>query len=55
MGLTLEFRNEDYAGVAGKTGKLDFARPFPSAPNKFWNDLNDRSYIEIYFDFWPNV
>ena len=47
----------DEAGVAqlDRVGELVCTRPMPSMPVCFWNDADNRRYLESYFDVYPGV
>jgi acetoacetyl-CoA synthetase len=55
--LAMDVRAFDPTGepVVGEKGELVCVAPFPSMPIRFWNDPDDRKYIEAYFDVYPGV
>jgi acetoacetyl-CoA synthetase len=41
--------------VLDQTGELVCEAPSPSMPLCFWNDPNNKKYLETYFNTYPNV
>ena len=40
---------------SGEKGELVCTAPFPSMPIYFWNDPDNRRYIEAYFSTYPGI
>jgi acetoacetyl-CoA synthetase len=53
--LAVDVRALDDAGepLVGEVGELVVAQPMPSMPLYFWNDPDNRRYLESYFEVFP--
>ena len=50
LGMDVHAWNEDGREVMDEVGELVVTSPFPSMPTRFWNDPDDRRYLETYFE-----
>ncbi len=55
LGMNVQAWNEQGASVLDEAGELVVTQPFPSMPLFFWNDAENRRYLESYFSTWPDV
>jgi acetoacetyl-CoA synthetase len=55
LGFSIAIFDEAGRPLDGAAGELVVTRPFPSMPIRFWNDPDDRSYRNAYFNHFPNV
>lgn len=55
LGCKLEAFNEEGESVIDKVGEMVITKPMPSMPIFFWNDHNNKQYIESYFEMYPGV
>jgi acetoacetyl-CoA synthetase len=56
-GLAMKVQAFDENGkpVINRQGELVCTAPFPSMPIYFWNDPDNKKYLDAYFDVYPNV
>ncbi len=56
-GLAMKVQAFDENGkpVINRQGELVCSAPFPSMPIYFWNDPDNKKYLDAYFDVYPNV
>ncbi len=56
-GLAMKVQAFDENGkpVINRQGELVCTAPFPSMPIYFWNDPDNKKYMDAYFDVYPNV
>ena len=47
--------DENGEPVINRQGELVCTAPFPSMPIYFWDDPDNRKYLDAYFDVYPNV
>jgi acetoacetyl-CoA synthetase len=47
--------NEAGQSVVDEVGELVIAEPMPSMPLYFWNDSDNRRYLESYFEMYPGL
>jgi len=47
--------DENGESVINRQGELVCTAPFPSMPIYFWDDPDNRKYLDAYFDVYPNV
>jgi acetoacetyl-CoA synthetase len=55
LGAQVEAWNEQGAAVTDAVGELVCTLPMPSMPLRFWNDPQDRRYLESYFEMFAGV
>jgi acetoacetyl-CoA synthetase len=55
FGLKVQVFNDQGKPVTGEKGELVCTAPFPSMPIGFWNDRNDRKYLDAYFANFKNT
>ncbi len=55
LGAKVEAFDELGNPVIGEVGELVITRPMPSMPLYFWNDPENRRYLESYFDIYPGI
>jgi len=55
LGAAVEAYDEAGQPVVDQVGELVLTRPMPSMPLRFWNDPEDRRYLESYFERFPGV
>jgi len=57
IGLGMSVKSYDEKGVPqlNHKGELICDRPFPSMPINFWNDKDNKKYIEAYFSDYDNI
>jgi acetoacetyl-CoA synthetase len=55
LGMAVEVWNEAGQPVLNTRGELVCTKAFPSMPVGFWNDENDRRYLEAYFQRFPGI
>ena len=55
LGMKVEAFDENGKSVIGQKGELVCTAPFPSMPIYFWNDPDNRKYLNAYFGKYPNV
>jgi acetoacetyl-CoA synthetase len=51
----VEAYDEAGQAVVDQVGELVLTRPMPSMPLRFWNDPEQRRYLESYFERFPGV
>ena len=55
LGVAVHVFNEHGERVINEVGELVITEPMPSMPVCFWNDPDDKRYLESYFDEFPGV
>ncbi|MBA2878276.1 acetoacetyl-CoA synthetase [Anoxybacillus kamchatkensis] len=55
LGANVQAFDEHGRSLINEVGELVITEPMPSMPLFFWNDENDRRYLESYFDTYPGV
>ncbi len=55
LGAAVEAWSEDGRALVGEVGELVCSQPMPSMPLCFWNDQDNRRYIDSYFDMYPGI
>jgi acetoacetyl-CoA synthetase len=55
LGAAVEAWSEDGKALIGEVGELVCTQPMPSMPLCFWNDTDNRRYIDSYFDMYPGI
>jgi len=55
LGMKVEAFDENGKPVIGRQGELVCTAPFPSMPIYFWNDPDDKKYVDAYFDVYPGI
>lgn len=54
--LAAKVESYDEEGIAhlNEVGEMVISEPMPSMPIYFWNDTDNKRYLESYFDYYPN-
>jgi acetoacetyl-CoA synthetase len=55
LGASVYAFNEHGEKVVNQVGELVVTQPMPSMPVCFWNDTDDKRYLESYFQDYPGV
>ncbi len=55
LGVKAEAFDEEGRSLVDRVGELVITEPMPSMPLFFWNDPDNRRYLESYFDVYPGV
>ncbi|MDT8428757.1 MAG: acetoacetate--CoA ligase [Pseudomonadales bacterium] len=55
LGMDVAIFNESGQPVVGQKGELVCRQSFPSMPVCFWNDVDNRQYMNAYFKRFPGV
>ncbi len=55
LGVAAYAFNERGEKIVNKVGELVVTEPMPSMPVCFWNDTNNKRYLESYFQDYPGV
>ena len=55
LGVSVKAFNARGESVIDEVGELVLTEPMPSMPLRFWNDPDDRRYLETYFQEFPGV
>jgi acetoacetyl-CoA synthetase len=55
LGAAVHAFNERGQSVVNEVGELVLTAPMPSMPVCFWNDTNNKRYLESYFQEYPGV
>ena len=55
LAMKVEAFDENGNPVINRQGELVCTAPFPSMPIYFWNDPDNRKYLDAYFDVYPNI
>ena len=55
LGCAVYAFNERGEKIVGQVGELVVTQPMPSMPVCFWNDVDDKRYLESYFQDYPGV
>ena len=55
LGVSAKAFNARGESVVDEVGELVLAEPMPSMPLRFWNDPDNRRYLETYFQDFPGV
>jgi acetoacetyl-CoA synthetase len=55
LGADVEAWDEHRRSLVDEVGELVCKQPMPSMPLYFWNDPDNRRYLESYFDTYPGV
>ncbi len=53
LGAAVQAYSEDGRALAGEVGELVCTQPLPSMPLYFWGDIDNKRYVESYFDMYP--
>ncbi len=54
-GTAADVFSQDGTPLAHGKGELVCTKPFPSMPIGFWNDPDDRKYLDAYFSRFPGI
>lgn len=55
LGMAVYAWDDDGKELVDEVGELVCTRPFPSMPLYFWNDSDNKRYLESYFSTYPGV
>ena len=55
LGVKVEAFSERGEPLVDEVGELVVTEPMPSMPLFFWNDKDNRRYLDSYFDMYPGV
>ncbi|MBC7106011.1 MAG: acetoacetate--CoA ligase, partial [Firmicutes bacterium] len=55
LGVKAEAFDDEGRSLVDRVGELVITEPMPSMPLFFWNDPDNRRYLESYFDTYPGV
>jgi acetoacetyl-CoA synthetase len=55
LGMAVEFWNSHDEPVINETGELVCVKPFPSTPIGFWEDQQDKRFVQAYFAEHPGI
>jgi acetoacetyl-CoA synthetase len=55
LGASVYAFNERGEKVVNEVGELVLTEPMPSMPVCFWGDVDNRRYLESYFDVYPGI
>jgi len=55
LGASVKAFNEKGEPVFEEIGELVITEPMPSMPIYFWNDQNNKRYVNSYFDVYPGI
>ena len=55
LGMAVEFWDDQGQAVMNERGELICIKPFPSTPLGFWNDPDDKRFLQAYFSDHPGV
>jgi acetoacetyl-CoA synthetase len=55
LGVYAQAFDEQGNALVGEVGELVITKPMPSMPLYFWNDHENKRYVNSYFDTYPNV
>jgi acetoacetyl-CoA synthetase len=55
LGVSAQAFNARGESVVDEVGELVLTEPMPSMPLRFWNDPDNRRYLETYFQEFPGV
>ncbi len=55
LGARVEAYGEEGHPVMNEVGELVITAPMPSMPLYFWNDPDNKRYLESYFEMYPGI
>lgn len=55
LGVDADAFDEEGNSLVNEVGEMVIKLPMPSMPVCFWNDENDATYKETYFDMYPGI
>ena len=55
LGMDIDIFDENGKSINNEKGELVCKSPFPSKPIYFWNDKNNKKYLETYFDKYKDI
>ncbi|MGB0449353.1 MAG: acetoacetate--CoA ligase [Porticoccaceae bacterium] len=55
LGMAVEIWNQQGQLVTEEKGELVCTKPFPSTPIYFWNDPQNKKYLNAYFETYPGI
>ncbi len=55
LGMSVKSYGNDMKHQFNRKGELVCDKPFPSMPIGFWNDVNNKKYIQAYFSYFDNI
>lgn len=55
LGMAVDIWDDHGNSVVEQKGELVCTKPFPNAPIYFWNDTDNKKYLDAYFDTYPGI
>ena len=55
LGMSVKSFDLNMSSKINQKGELICNRPFPSMPIGFWNDKDNKKFINAYFSYYPNI
>ena len=55
LGMAVDIWDDHGHSVVEQKGELVCTKPFPNAPIYFWNDTDNKKYLDAYFDTYPGI
>ena len=55
LGMDVDIFDQEGNSINQKKGELVCKSPFPSKPIYFWNDKNNKKYLNTYFNKYKNI
>jgi len=55
LGMAVDIWDDHGNSIVEQKGELVCTKPFPNAPIYFWNDTDNKKYIDAYFDTYPGI
>ena len=55
LGMAVDIWDDHGNSVVEQKGELVCTKPFPNAPIYFWNDTENKKYLDAYFDTYPGI
>lgn len=55
LGMAVDIWDDHGNSVIEQKGELVCTKPFPNAPIYFWNDTDNKKYLDAYFDTYPGI
>ena len=55
LGMAVDIWDDHGNSVVKQKGELVCTKPFPNAPIYFWNDTDNKKYLDAYFDTYPGI
>ena len=55
LGMAVDIWDDHGNSIVEQKGELVCTKPFPNAPIYFWNDTDNKKYLDAYFDTYPGI